>query len=87
MILEVFLAGCVVGFSLLLFVTSLLSYARLRHLRFAYVSVAFLLYLVKGILALGAAIEFLAGTFSVPYEMLLLDLLILLLLYLAVAKR
>ena len=88
MILEFFLAGCVVGFSLLLFITSLLSYTRLRHLRFAYISVAFLLFLIKGILSLtGVAVEELKSTLAVPYQLLFLDLLILLLLYLAVAKR
>ena len=88
MILEVFLAGCIVGFSLLLLTTSFLSYMRMRHLRFAYVAVAFLLFLIKGILALlGTVIESLRPSLAVSYETLVLDLLILLLLYLAVAKR
>ncbi len=88
MILEIFLAGCIIGFSLLLFVTSLLSYSRLRHLRFAYIAVAFLLFLIKGVTALlGATVDGLRATLAIPYHVLILDLLILLLLYLAVAKR
>jgi len=88
LVLEFFLAGCIIGFSFLLFVTSLLSYMRLRHLRFAYIAVAFLLFLIKGMMALlGATIEGLQAALTVPYQILILDLLILLLLYLAVAKR
>jgi hypothetical protein len=83
-ILEIFLAGCIVGFSVLLFVTSLISYSRLRHARFAYVAVAFLMFLVKGILSLAGE---LSGSPTVSLEMLVIDLLILLFLYLAVAKR
>lgn len=83
-VLEIFLAGCVVGFSLLLLVTSFASYARLRHARFAYVAVAFLAFLVKGIIALAGE---LTERPVVSLEILALDLLILLFLYLAVAKR
>ena len=84
MILEIFLAGCIVGFSLLLFVTSLASYSRLRHARFAYVSIAFLMFLVMGVLAL---IGELRGSPVMSVEILALDLLILLFMYLAVSKR
>lgn len=84
MILEIFLAGCIVGFSLLLFVTSLASYFRLRHARFAYVATAFLMFLVMGVVAL---IGELRGSSFASWEILALDLLILLFMYLAVAKR
>ncbi len=88
MILEIFLAGCIIGFSLLMLVTSLMSYSRLRHLRFAYVAVAFLLFLIKGLVALlGALPEDMKIGVTIPAEILALDLLILLFLYLAVAKR
>lgn len=88
MILEIFLAGCIIGFSLLMLVTSLMSYSRLRHLRFAYVAVAFLLFLIKGVVALlGALPEDMKTGVTIPAEILALDLLILLFLYLAVAKR
>jgi len=87
-ILEIFLAGCIIGFSLLMLVTSLMSYSRLRHLRFAYVAVAFLLFLIKGVVALlGALPEDMKTGVTIPAEILALDLLILLFLYLAVAKR
>ena len=84
MILEIFLAGCIVGFSFLLLATSLASYSRLRHARFAYISIAFLMFLVMGILALFGEVS---GSPTVSVEILALDLLILLFMYLAVAKR
>ena len=88
MVLEFFLAGCVIGLSSLLFATSLVSYSRLRHTRFVYVALAFLLFLVQGILIMaGLLVESLKGSFSVSNELLAVDLLILLFLYLAVAKR
>jgi len=87
-VLEVFLAGCIIGFSALMLATSLASYSRLRHARFAYVSAAFFLLLLEGILAMaGALIDSLKGTFSVPDSILGIELLILIFLYLAVAKR
>ena len=87
MVLEYFLAGCIIGFSALLFATSLVSYSRIRHTRFAFVAGAFLLFLVQGILVMvGLLVESL-NAFNVPNEFLVIDLLILLFLYLAVAKR
>ena len=57
---------------------------RLRHARFAYVLIAFLMFLVVGILALVGELR---GNAVVSVEILVLDLLILLFMYLAVAKR
>lgn len=88
MILEIFLAGCIIGLSVLMLVTSLLSYSRLRHPRFAYVGAAFLLFLVQGILFMaGLLVSQLGEMFPVSGAVLLIDLLILLFLYFAVAKR
>lgn len=88
MILEVFLAGCIIGFSALMSVTSLVSYRRLRHLRFAYVSAAFLLFLLQGMLAMaGILFDSLKDSLGVPSSILAIELLILVFLYLAVAKR
>jgi len=87
-ILEIFLAGCIVGFSILLMITSLLSYSRLHHVRFIFLAGAFLLFLIQGILILiGLLIEDLKGNFTVSSEFLFFSFLILIFLYLAVAKK
>lgn len=81
---EVFLALLVTGFAGLLFVTSLLSAKRYGNVKLALSSGAFLVFAVKGGLLLYWLVVPVRRQ-SIP--VLLLDLAILVLMYLSVAKR
>lgn len=80
---SVFLAVSTLGFALMLFGVSLLSYHRLRHPRLAIVGAAFLVLGVKGALSsYRTVVRREADVAGVA-----LDFLVLALLYLSVAKR
>ena len=77
--ITLFLAILIVGFSLLLFIISTFAYYRIRNIKFLFVCIAFLMFIIKGLLTI---------TESITQEnfVLGLDLIILLLLYFAVIK-
>jgi hypothetical protein len=87
-LLVTFLIGCLLGFSLILLSISLVSFRRTKNSKLLLVSIAFLIFLVKAILL----ITWLVLTSSLAESnelmvMLVLDLVILLFLYFAIAKR
>lgn len=88
MLFETFLVGCLIGFSLLLMLTSFISYARIKSKRLLFVAIAFLLFFVQGLLLIAAIlIQDFWIRFKPTVEFLLLDLGILFFMYLAVAKK
>lgn len=86
-LLSTILIGCLVGLSLILLLVSLVSYRRTGNSRLLLVSGAFLVFMVKGVLML--AFLFLQSL-SESTELLvlvLMDLVIILFLYFAIAKK
>ncbi len=76
------------GFSLLLFVISAISYKRIRSQRLLFVSMAFCIFFVKGlVLTIGIFSEGVADMFNASIEVIILDFAILILLYLGIAKK
>ena len=78
--ITLFLAILIVGLSTLLFVLSLVAYIRLQNFKLLLISFAFFAFIIKGSLLIT---EYLSqGRFG-----LVIDLIILVLLYFAVAKK
>jgi hypothetical protein len=85
---EVFLRVALMGFSLLLLLTSAVSYARVRNSRLLFISLAFAFFFVKGlVLSLAIVVDSVAKTFSASVYVIALDFVILALIYLGIAKR
>lgn len=86
--IEVFLRVALMGFSLLLFAVSAISYYRVKNNRLLFIMLAFAAFFVKGlVLTLGIFCSCAAGTFSASVQVIALDFLILALIYLGIAKR
>ena len=68
------------GLSLLLFTVSLISYTRMRDSKFLFVTLAFLLFFMKGI---AISLNYLQQQF----QLVIMDLLIIFFLYLTIVKR
>jgi hypothetical protein len=86
-ILSTFLIGCLVGLSLILLLVSLISYRRTGSSRLLLVASALLVFMIKGIMLL--AFLFLQSI-TESTELLILvvmDLIIILFLYFAIAKK
>ncbi|MEW6069117.1 MAG: hypothetical protein AB1485_00720 [Candidatus Thermoplasmatota archaeon] len=82
--LEIFLRICIAAFALLLLSVALLSYTRTKNIRLLAISVGFLIFSVKGLILLYDLIK---PTFSYNILFLCFDILVLLALYFAVAKK
>jgi hypothetical protein len=88
MALEVFLAGLLLGLSAIMLVAAGVAYRRVGGQRLLFITLAFLVFTIKGAVLLAAS--FLGGlqaSLGVPPAILVFDLAILVMLYLAVAKR
>ena len=87
---NIILAACITVFSLGLLCVSLFSYRKYKNNKLLFVSLVFLLFLVKGILLslfnLQMFSQDVGGIFSNPFSGLL-DLLILIFLFIATLKR
>jgi hypothetical protein len=86
-LLSTILVGCLIGLSLILLLVSLISYRRTGSLRLLLVGCAFLVFMVKGVLLLAFL---LLQSLSESAELLVIvamDLIIILFLYLAIAKK
>ena len=85
---EIFFKVGLMGFSFLLFAISAISYNRIRSQRLLFVSIAFGIFFVKGLLLT-------IGIFMIPrpdwleisIHLIVLDFLIMIMLYLGIAKR
>ena len=85
---ELFFTVALMGFSLILFVISVITYGRVRSTRPLLVSAAFGAFFVKGLLlTAGLFWDSVHETFRTSVPMLILDFAIMAFLYLGVAKR
>lgn len=81
--LELFLKVCVLGFSGILFLVSVVSFYRLRSLKLLFVSVALFFFLIKGLLMVYGSFT---QEFSQPLPLLILDIGIISSIYLATVR-
>ena len=85
---EVFLRVALMGFSLLLFITSVVSYVRVRNNRLLFISLAFAVFFVKGlVLSLAIFVDSVNSAFTASVQLIVLDFVILALIYLGIVKR
>ena len=75
-----FLSILIAGFSLLLFIVSIIAYSRIKSVKLLIISFAFLAFTVKGVLLL---LEFISQDMYAT----VIDFVVLVLLYLATAKK
>jgi hypothetical protein len=84
---EVFLRVALAGFSGMLFAISLISYARVRNSRLLFISAAFAVFFVKGlVLTLAITVKSLDSAFAASVPVIALDFVILVFIYLGIAK-
>ncbi len=83
----IFVAICLTGFALLQAIVGVISYNRMRNSKFLLISLAFIVFVFKGIYSL-LAISGIYEIFPAPHiNILIWDLLIVTLLYLAILKE
>lgn len=88
MLLETLLVVLLFGFSLIMLAASAISYYRLRNLRLLLVSIAFLVFLIQGVLLFVAVLDEAAWRdWGIPWYYLLLQLIAVVMFYFAVAKK
>ena len=86
--LELFLSVALTGFSLILFVISAITYRRVQRTKLLFVSLAFALFLVKGLmLTLGLFIDSIGDIFQSSVLVIMLDFGIMVFLYFSVVKK
>jgi len=86
--LELFLSVALTGFSLILFVISAITYRRVQRTKLLFVSLAFALFLVKGLmLTLGLFIDSIGDVFRSSVLVIMLDFGIMVFLYFSVVKK
>ena len=86
--LEIFLRVALMGFSLILFVISAITYKRARRTKLLFVSLAFCLFFVKGLmLTLGLFVESVESLFQTSVLVTMLDFGIMVFLYFSVVKK
>ena len=86
--LELFLSVALTGFSLILFVISAITYRRVQRTKLLFVSLAFALFFVKGLmLTLGLFIDSIGDVFQSSVLVIMLDFGIMLFLYFSVVKK
>jgi len=78
--IAMFLSVLISGFSLLLFIVSIVAYKRLRAIKLLFIGIAFFIFLIKGVLL---SLEFITQDIYA----IIIDFIILILLYLATAKK
>jgi len=84
--LDLFLASCFAGFSVILFIVSVVAYRRYRETRLGIVAAAFFIFVAMSVLALISG--FLSmSEFEMSSTMVALSIGVLLCLYLAMLKR
>ena len=86
--LELFFTMALMGFSLILFVISAITYRRVKSTRLLLVSAAFGIFFVKGLLLMvGLFSDAVGDVFAASIWVIILDFGIMAFLYLSVAKR
>ncbi len=87
MTIETFLTILLAGLSLLLFAVSLLSYRRVGSVKILIVSLAFLAFFMKALVLVGALMIGSWEEWGMRWELLLFDVMIIVLLYLSIARK
>jgi hypothetical protein len=87
MTIEAFLTILLAGLSFLLFVVSILSYRRVQNVKILFVSIAFLLFFIKALVLLVSVISNTWDEFGMRWELLLLDVIVIVMLYLSIARK
>jgi hypothetical protein len=87
MTIEAFLTILLAGLSFLLFVVSMLSYRRVKNVKILFVSIAFLLFFIKALLLLVSVVSNTWDEFGMRWELLLLDVIVIVMLYLSIARK
>jgi hypothetical protein len=86
--LKLFFGVALLGFSLILFVISAVTYKRVGRRRLLLVSLAFAMFFVKGLLlTLGLFVESIGDVFDSSMLVTMLDFAIMVFLYLSVVKK
>ena len=86
--LELFLSVALTGFSLILFVISAITYRRVQRTKLLFVSLAFALFFVKGLLlTLGLFVDSIGDVFQSSVLVIMLDFGIMVFLYFSVVKK
>ncbi len=85
---EIFFKVGLMGFSFILFAISAISYKRIKSQRLLFVTIAFAIFFVKGLLlTMGIFSESVGDMFNSSIEVIILDFVILIMLYLGIAKK
>ncbi len=87
MTIETFLTILLAGLSFLLFVVSMLSYRRMGNVKILIVSIAFLLFFIKALLLIGSLVTDTWDEWGMRWELLLFDVIIIVMLYLSIARK
>ena len=87
MTIEAFLTILLAGLSFLLFVVSILSYRRVKSVKILFVSIAFLLFFIKALVLMVSIISNTWDDFGMRWELLLLDVIVIVMLYLSIARK
>ena len=86
--LEIFFRVALLGFSLILFVISAVTYKRIESRRLLLVSLAFAMFFVKGLLlTVGLFVDSIGELFDSSMLVTMLDFVIMAFLYLSVVKK
>jgi hypothetical protein len=86
--LKLFFGVALLGFSLILFVISAVTYKRIGSRRLLLVSLAFAMFFVKGLLlTVGLFVDAVGDVFSSPVLVTMVDFAIMAFLYLSVVKK
>ena len=86
--LEIFFRVALMGFSLILFVISAITYRRVQRTKLLLVSLAFALFFIKGLmLTLGLFIDSIGDVFSASVLLTMLDFGIMVFLYFSIVKK
>ncbi len=87
MTVETFLSILLAGLSFVLFIVSVLSYRRVKSVKILFVSIAFLLFFVKALVLIGSLLANTWEEWGMRWELLLFDVIIIVMLYLSVARK
>jgi uncharacterized membrane protein YhaH (DUF805 family) len=87
MTIETFLTIVLAGLSFLLFVVSLLSYRRIKSVKILFIAIAFFLFFLKALVLLISVLINSWDDFGMRWELLLLDVIVIVMLYLSIARK
>jgi hypothetical protein len=65
----------------------MLSYRRVKNVKILFVSIAFLLFFIKALLLLVSVVSNTWDEFGMRWELLLLDVIVIVMLYLSIARK